>query len=588
MAMDGFTLSFLARELRDKLVGGRVDKVNQPERDILLLLIRNQGANHRLLLSANANAARAQLTVQSMENPAEPPVFCMLLRKHLSGARVTAVEQLGCDRVLILTFQCLSEMGDEVQKTLVLEAMGRHSNLTLVDENGVTIDSIHHVNADISRVRVVMPGKPFTLPPEQDKLNPMAMTAAELSGKLSLLASPLYKGLIEVISGLSTISAKEICAQIGMEHAFLYAPEQIPEIAEKVAAFYARLPELRPPVVISDAAGKTLEYLPYPYRSYAMSLQTEYETLSEAMDSFYAERELHAHISQRGSGIRKRVKSNIARLEKKRAKMVETLTQNDRAEENRIFGELLTANLHSIEKGAAAVNVVNYYDAEQATVTIPLSPELSPSRNAQSYYKKYRKAKGAQQYAQKEMGTIERDLEVLESVMEDLDKCTTTADLNEIKDFLTDNGFLRPEAGTVKRKKRKEGQPYRFIAPDGTEILVGKNSVQNDRITLHAKPEETWLHAQNVAGSHVVVRTPDTPADETLLFAAKLAAYYSKGRNHPAFPVDYTLRKHVKKKSGTPSGFVIYDHFKTIHIGLSSKDMETIRRLAMEAAGGTA
>jgi predicted ribosome quality control (RQC) complex YloA/Tae2 family protein len=583
--MDGFTLSFLARELREKLVGGRVDKVNQPERDLLLLLIRNQGANHKLLLSANANAARAQITAQTVENPAEPPVFCMLLRKHLSGARVTAVEQLGCDRVLLFSFQCLSEMGDEVVKTLVLEAMGRHSNLTLVDENGVTIDSVHHVNADISQVRVVMPGKAFAMPPKQDKLDPFTMTAADLAGKLSALSCPLYKGLIEAVSGLSTASAKEICAQIGEEDALACVPERTAVVAQNVVDFYAHLPEMRPPVVIVDPAGNMLDFLPYPYRSYALSPQTEFGTLSEAMDAFYAERELHARISHRGAGIRKRIRSNIVRLEKKKAKMLETLSQNDRAEENRIFGELLTANLHSIEKGAPSVRVVNYYDPAQASVVIPLSPELSPSRNAQAYYKKYRKAKGAQRYAQQELGTIEKELELLQNALDDLDKCTTIADLNEIRDYMTDNGFLRPEPGAGKRKKRKEGQPYRFFAPDGTKILVGKNAVQNDRITLHARPEETWLHAQNVAGSHVIIRTEDKPSDDTLLFAAKLATYYSKGRNHPAFPIDYTLRKHVKKKSGTAAGFVIYDHFKTITIGLMPQDMETIRRLALEAGG---
>ena len=586
MPMDGFTLSFMARELADKLIGGRVDKVSQPERDLLLLLIRNQGKNHKLLLSANANAARAQITAQSMENPVEPPVLCMLLRKHLSGARVIAVEQLGCDRVLTFKFQCLSEMGDEVRKALVLEAMGRHSNLSFVDENGVTVDSVHHVNADISRVRVVMPGKAFTLPPEQDKLNPFTMTAEELTGKLSALSCPLYKGLIETVSGLSVISAKEVCARIGMADTLMCSVDQLPWAAQKIVELYAQLFRQKPPVVLSDAAGKAIEYFPFRYQTYAAETQKEFATLSEAMDAFYSERELHARMNQRGSNIRKRVKSNIARLEKKKAMMMETLQNNSRAEENRIFGELLTANLHSIEKGAPSVKVLNYYDPEQKTVEIPLGVELSPSRNAQAYYKKYRKAKGAQQYAQKELGSIEKELEILENVAEDLDKSTSTADLNEIRDFLTDNGFLRPEPGANKRKKRKEGQPYRFTAPDGTEILVGKNAVQNDRITLHARPEETWLHAQGIAGSHVIIRSESEPKDETMLFAAKLAAYYSKGRNHPVFPIDYTLRKHVKKKSGTPSGFVIYQHFKTIHIGLTPQDMETIRRKAMESAGG--
>ena len=586
MAMDGLTLSFMARELRELLVGGRVDKANQPERDLILLLIRNKGGNHRLLLSAGANNARAQMTGQSIENPAEPPVFCMLIRKHLSGCRISAVDQLGCDRVLTFTFQCMDEMGDEVQKALVLEIMGRHSNLTLVDENGVTIDCAHHVNADISRVRVLMPGKPFHMPPEQDKLNPFSMTADALTERLSALSCPLYKGLIESVSGLSSASAREICAQVKADTATAYGPAELPAVARRICDLYAGLHEMRPPVVLGDAAGQGIDYFPFPYLTCAPDTQKAYPTLSEAMDAFYGERELHARISQRGAGLRKRVKSNIARLEKKRAIMVETLTQNERAEETRIFGELLTANLHLIEKGAASVSVVNYYDPAQTVIKIPLSPEVSPSKNAQKYYKKYRKLKGAQQYARKEIGAIDKDLEILENVQEDLEKCTAAADLNEIRYFLIDNGFLRPEPGAGKRRKVKEGRPYRFLAKDGTEIIVGKNAVQNDRITLHARAGETWLHAQGAAGSHVIIRSEDEPADDTLLFGAKLAAYFSKGRNHPSFPVDYTKRKHVKKKSGTPSGFVIYQNFKTILIGLTPQDFETIRRQVMEDAGG--
>ena len=584
--MDGFTLSFMAREMEEKLIGGRVDKVSQPQRDLLLLQVRNQGVNYKLLLSANASSARAQITKQSLENPAEPPVFCMLMRKHLSGARIGAIEQLGCDRVLIYRMQCMNEMGDEVQKTLVLEMMGRHSNLTLVDENEVTIDSVHHVNADISRVRVVMPGKVFSMPPAQEKLNPFIMTCNELQDRLSQYSSSLYKGLIAVISGLSVSSAKEICAQIGLRETQDLNQADIPAIANKIVAFYTTLPDRKPPVILRDATGKDIEYFPFPYQSCAMQMQQRYPSLSEAMDAFYVERELHAHMNQRGSVMRKRLKNNISRLEKKRAKMIETLSQNDKAEENRIYGELLTANLHLIEKGAASVQVINYYHPTQAMVIIPLKADISPSRNAQSYYKKYRKAKGAQQYAKKELGTIEKDLEILETVQEDLEKSTSTADLNEIKQFLIDNSFMRPEPGGKKHKKLKEGQPYRFYAADGTEILVGKNAVQNDRITLHARANETWLHAQGIAGSHVIIRTEEEPSDETLLFAAKLAAYYSKGRNHPSFPIDYTKRKHVKKKSGTPSGFVIYQRFKTLYIGLTPEDLNAIRRKAIERTGG--
>ena len=586
MPMDGFTLSFIARELRELLIGGRVDKISQPEHDLLLLSIRNQGANHKLLLSVNVNNARAQITAQSFENPPEPPVLCMLIRKHLTGSRVTAIDQLGCDRVLIITFQCVTEMGDETRKRLVLELMGRHSNLSMVDEDNVTVDSVYHVNADISRVRVVMPGKPFHMPPEQDKLDPFTMTENDLSSRLTALSSPLYKSLIDSISGLSAVSAREICAQIGVNEAALCEQMNVPELSHKIVALYGRLPDMRPPVALFDSEGRTIEYFPFRYLTYSQDAQKAYPSLSEAMDAFYGERELSAHIRQHGAGIRKRVKTNIARLEKKKAKMLETLTQNELAEQNRIYGELLTANLHNVPKGASSVKIVNYYDEAQASVEIPLMPEYSPARNAQQYYKKYRKAKGARLYAQKELTTMDRELELLENVMDDLDKCTSTADLNEIRYFLMDNKFLRPDPGTGKRRKVKEGTPYRFRAADGAEIVVGKNAVQNDRITLHARAHETWLHAQGVAGSHVIIKTEEEPSDETLLFAAKLAAYFSKGRNHPSFPIDYTKRKHVKKKSGTPAGFVIYQHFKTIYIGLTPRDLTDIKRLVIESAGG--
>ncbi len=586
MPMDGFTLSFIVRELRELLVGGRVDKVSQPEHDLFLLSVRSQGANHKLLLSVHVNNARVQLTAQSFENPAEPPVLCMLMRKHLTGSRIAAIEQFGCDRVLIFTFQCVSEMGDEVQKRLVAELMGRHSNLTLVDENNVTIDCIYHVNADISRVRVLMPGKPFSMPPEQDKLNPFTMTRDELCERLSALPGPLYKGLIDTVSGLSAVSAREICAQIGADESAPCGLLDLPAVSDNITALYKHLADIRPPVALCDPAGQIIEYFPFPYLTYSRDAQKPYQTLSEAMDAFYGARELAARVRQHGAGIRKRLKSSISRLEKKKAMMLLTLSQNEIAEQNRIYGDLLTANLHAVSKGAASIRVVNYYDEAQSAVDIPLQPELSPSRNAQHYYKKYRKAKGAQQYAQKELGVIEADLDLLENALDDLDKCTSSADLDEIRYFLMENGFLRPDHGTGKRRKIKEGEPYRFHADDGTEIVVGKNALQNDRITLHARANETWLHAQGIAGSHVLIKSEEEPAGETLLFAAKLAAYFSKGRNHPSCPIDYTKRKHVRKKSGTAAGFVIYQNFKTVYIGLTPQDFAAIQRLVIETTGG--
>ncbi len=580
MPMDGFTLSFMQQELRQTLLGGRVDKVNQPERDALVLLIRS-GGNHRLLLSANANQARAQITAQSYENPAEPPMFCMLMRKHLMGARITDVMQVAGDRILRIAFDCLDELGYHVQKALYLEIMGRHSNLTLVSEDGVIIDAIRHVNAEMSRVRTVLPGGQYHLPPQPDKLTPENRTAEALKERLSALSMPLSKGLMECVAGMAGVCSREVCAQIGVD-----ASTPIPEldmdvVAPKLAAFFATVQAA--PVTLYDGAGAAVDFFPFVYHSFATVDQRPMPTLSQAMDAFYLGRDLRMRMQQKSAGLQKHVKSALERTEKKKAIMLETLRQSDRAEQDRIYGDLLTANLHAIQRGAQSVTVQNYYDPECPEVSIPLSTRQTPSQNAQSYYKKYRKAKVAEQYAKEQLKTIERDLLLLESALEDLDKCQTTTDLAEIRYVLTEAGFVRPDPSQKQRgkpKKLQEGKPYRFTAPDGTPVEVGKNSLQNDRLTLHARGNETWLHAQNIPGSHVIIRTEAEPSDETLLFAAKLAAYFSKGRNHPQQAVDYTKRKYVKKGAGAPAGLVTYTHFKTLIIGLTPEDAANIMKEA--------
>ena len=579
MPMDGFTLSFMQRELHKLLVGGRVDKVNQPERDALVLLIRS-GGNHRLLLSANANQARAQITRQTYENPAEPPMFCMLMRKHLLGARVVEIAQVSGDRILTISFDCLDEMGDHVQKTLYLEIMGRHSNLTLVGADGVIIDAIRHVNSEMSRVRTVLPGGSYRLPPQQDKLSPETLSAEALKSRLAPLSTSLSKGLMESVAGMASVCSKEVCAQIGMDAAAPVSELDLDVVAPKLDAFYHDAPF--EPVTLYDDAGLAVDFFPFPYRTFALENQKSMPSLSEAMDAFYLGRDLRMRMQQKSAGLQRHVKSAIERTEKKKAIMLETLRQSDQTEMNRVFGDLLTANLHLIAKGAQSVTVQNYYDEAASDVTIPLSARLSPAQNAQSYYKKYRKAKVAEQYAKEQLVVIERDLMLLENALDDLDKCETTTDMAEIRYVLTENGFLRPDAPAKrgKPKRLQEGKPYRFTAPDGTMIEVGKNALQNDRLTLHARGGETWLHAQGIPGSHVLIRTEDEPSDETLLFAAKLATYYSKGRNHPQQAIDYTKRKYVKKGANAPAGLVIYTNFKTLFIGLTAEDMALILKQA--------
>lgn len=581
MPMDGFTLSYLTSELRGALIGGRVERVTQPERDTLLLTLRNQGLNHKLLLSANANQPRAQLTQQTYENPAEPPMFCMLMRKHLQGARLAMVNQPDGDRVLVLPFDCVDELGDPIQKTLVLEMMGRYSNLTLVDSQGLIIDSARHVNAEMSRVRLLLPGACFEMPPRQNKLSPDTLTVDALAQRLEDLTCPLYKGLIECVSGMASVCAGEACARIGIPRDTPCNQVNVRAFAD---AFLAYVSQTRAaPVVLFDETGLALDFFPFPYRSFSPAAQKPYPTLGEAMDAFYLGRDLHLRMQQRSAGLQKHIKTAIARLEKKKGLMLDTLQESEKAEQNRIFGELLTANLHRIAKGANTAEVVNYYDDAQGTVTIPLSTQLTPAKNAQAYYKKYRKAKGAEQYAREQLTLADVQLALLESALDDLDKCTTTADISEIRYLLVENGFLRPDSTQRKRKKIPEGKPGRFASPDGAEILVGKNSLQNDRLTLHARGGETWLHAQGIPGSHVIIRGEQSPTPDTLMYAAKLAAFYSKGRNHPNQPVDYTLRKHVKKAAGTPAGFVTYANFQTLFVGLTPEEIVAFGRSAAKA-----
>ena len=583
MPMDGYTLSFMQRELHEALTGGRVDKVNQPERDALVLSIRSGGGNHKLLLSANANQARAQLTVQTYENPAEPPMFCMLMRKHLQSARILEVQQIGGDRILMIVFDCMDEMSDHVQKRLYLEIMGRHSNLTLVQQDGTIIDAIRHVNSEMSRVRTVLPGGQYHLPPQPEKLTPETLTAETLAEKLCQLTMPVSKALMECVAGMASVCSKEVCMQAGID-------PQTPcnELNHAIAAaglveVLTTSPQRFQPVTLYDDAGLAIDFFPFPYLTRDAENQKDKPTLSAAMDAFYLGRDLRMRMQQKSLGLQKHLKSALERTEKKKAIMLETLANADQTEQNRVFGDLLTASLHMIGKGQETITLQNYYDEALPMVTIPLSTRLTPAQNAQAYYKKYRKAKVAEQYAQQQLVQIEKDLALLEGALDDLEKCENSTDLAEIRYALTESGFLRPDASQRKKKKLPEGKPYRFTAPDGTLIEVGKNSIQNDRLTLHARGNETWLHAQGIPGSHVIIRTENEPSDDALLYAAKLAAYYSKGRNHPALPVDYTKRKYVKKSANAAAGMVTYTHFQTAIIGLTAEDQAQIMKAAAKA-----
>lgn len=576
MPMDGLTLGFVARELNEKLIGGRIDKVTQPEKDALVLLIRSQNQNFKLLLCASPNNARCHLTWQNYVNPLEPPMFCMLMRKHLQGGRIQKIQQLNGDRILHITVENADELGVLVHPTLILEIMGRHSNLTVVDENGRIIDAIRHVSGDMSRLREVLPGLTYLPPPSQDKIAPECAAAASLLPRLLHQSGPLEKVLSAVLSGLSAPAAREMAFRMTGLHKPQMDEVEPAVIADKLAAFCLRLPQMTPPVIQLDDTDAPLDIYPYPYLSRDPQRQKPSDSISRALESFFSSRDQMDRMAQKSASLHKILKNHIERCEKKLALQIQELENSARMEEYRVFGELITANVYQLKKGMDACQVVNYYDENSALVEIPLDKQLTPVQNAQKYYKKYQKARSAQQTARLQKEKTQAELVILEGAMEDLSKCTTEAELQEIRTELQKAGYVRPSSSKKPQRKFPESQPYEYKSSDGLSILVGKNSLQNDRLTGSAKGGETWLHAKDMPGSHVIIRTEGPVPPNTLKEAAQLAAYYSKGKNSSSVPIDYTLRKHVKKPGGSPAGFVIYTNQRTLYITVSEADIRKI------------
>ena len=578
MPMDGLTLGFMARELQETLKDGRIEKVNQPEKDMLVLLIRAQGKNHKLLLSAAPSFARAHLTGASYANPADAPMFCMLMRKHLQSGRITELTQLGGDRVLKITIENKDELGDSAPRELYLELMGRHSNLTLV-KDGRIVDAIRHVSGDMSRVRQALPGLPFVPPPAQDKLDPAQLTQEALAEKLSALSGPLDKALAASIRGLSPAAAREIAFRATGLHRSELSDLKLPQLVQVVCAFFSRLPELFQPTAQMEPDGLMADVLPFPYLSLETALQKPYPTLSAALDAFYFGRDRRDRMNQKSQTLKRLIKTHLERDEKKLALQEEELTASAKMEEYRIAGELLTAQGYLVPRGAERVELPNFYDPPGGSAVIDLDVALTPAQNAQKYFKRYRKARVAQDLAREQKEKTLKEIELLEQALFDLEESETEQDMGDVRKALEDGGILRPAAakGGKKKPKQPESLPMRFEAPDGTEIIVGKNSSQNDRVTGAAKGNDTWLHAKDMPGSHVIVKA-EHPSPEALSMALRLAAWYSRGKG-AAVPVDYTLRKHVKKPGGSPAGFVIYTNQKTVMVSATEGEIAAMKRL---------
>ena len=577
--MDGVMLGFVARQLDTTLRDGRVDRVIQPEKDEIHLMIRAQGTNYRLVLSAAASAARVHLSEHAKTGPMEPPMLCMLLRKYLCGGRVLAVRRIAGDRILEIDISNLSELGDPVTRTLVVEIMGRHSNIILRTADGRIVDAARHVGQDISRVRQVMPGLPYAYPPAQDKLDPDKAEARAIAEALLRAGGKLEKAIGASIAGFSPQAAREAAVRIGMDGSALVTEIDVNAAAEALHAYLKQMPALSPCVVTLDDLGAPKDVFPFPQMHLPTEKTMQFDDPSAALDAFFYERDRRDRLNQRSASLAHTIKNHIERCEKKIAIQNEALESAARMEEYRQNGELLQANLYRLQKGEATAVVENYYSENCEPISIPMDVSLSPAQNAQRYFKLYQKARGARTLAAEQKQKAEQELAYLEQMEDDLRKCTDARGLTELREMLVASGHVRQTASRVKPRKEAPSQPMKFLSCDGIEMEVGKNALQNERLTMGARGSETWLHAQKMPGSHVLIHTEGDVPETTLMQAAMLAAYYSKGVRSAQVPIDATLRRYIKKPGGTPAGFVTYTHQRTLYITPSEAEVKKIRLL---------
>ena len=579
MPMDGLTVGFVARELDRTLTGGRVDKITQPERDAVVIVIRAGSENHRLLLCASPNNARCHLTAGTFSNPLEPPALCMLMRKQLTGARVTGIRQTDGDRIVQIDLDAVNEMGDHVLRRLVLEIMGRHSNLMLLDGEGRILEAARHVNAEMSRVRQIQPGMIYQAPPSQNKLNPETLKAEDLFLRLQGRDTQNFaRALADEITGLSRVTAEELALRVlGRGEAW---PEDLRTACERLEDLFRRLPGMADPRVLRGEDGEAEDVFAFPYLSRDTGREQPCRTLSAALDSYYSSRDAKDRLNQKSASMIRTLKVQAERCARKLAMQEEELASAEKMDEYRRIGEAIQANLWQLKKGMTEAVLPDWSDPDGGGITVALDIRLTPVQNAQKYFKKYQKARSARETAAVQRAKTLEELEYLENMLMDTENCGSESELEEIRQELVRTGYMKKVTNRRQQRQLPKSTPYRYRSADGIGIEVGRNSLQNDRLTQGAGLNETWLHAKDMPGSHVIIRAEGEIPLETLKQAALLAAWYSKGKNSSTVPVDYTLRKYVKKPSGAAPGKVIYTHQKTVYVTADEEEIRKIEEIA--------
>ena len=570
MPIDAVFLESLRCELQEQLLACRVDKVQQPERDTILLSMRGPNGGGKLLLTASPNHPRIQLTSLSFENPAQPPMFCMLLRKHLTGGRLVSISQPPLERLVELTFDCIDEMGTPCQKKLILEIMGRNSNLILTGADGRILDCLRRVDFEMSEQRQVLPGLYYHLPPAQGKRSPWDASEEELRALLCAQKTQKMADsfLLETFGGLSPLLCRELAyavfGQVDLDLSQL-TDAQREDAAGKLFAALDRLHTGKRTPVILVRDERPWDFTCIPIRQYeGLITQEPQPSFSALLDTFYAKRDSLERMRQKTQALRKTLTNLHNRTARKLANQQKELEATFDREHLRRLGDIVTANLHAISRGQARLTAVDFYDPEMKEIDIPLNPAISPQQNAAKFYKDYQKAKTAEKVLTEQIAKGEAELSYLASVLDELSRVESERDMQDIRQELTEGGYLR-ETGQKKKMKLPASKPMVFRSSDGFEILVGRNNRQNDLLTCKlAQKQDIWLHTQKIHGSHVIIAcAPETPPDRTVTEAMQLAAYFSQAREGQNVPVDYTRVKNVKKPAGAKPGMVIYDHYTT-------------------------
>ena len=587
MPLDALCLSGVVAELKPILTGAKIDKVHQPGRDEIILALRLGRGNGRLLLSASPNHPRLQMTELSRENPDAPPMFCMLLRKHLMGGRILSVEQPHLERIVELRLEGLDELGDRKERRVILEAMGRRANLVLVDDQGRIVDCLRRVDGDMSAQRQLLPGLFYRLPPAMDKADPTALDGAEWLRQVEQAPgeSRVDHWLLDTFGGWSPLVCREIAFRAGGRVDVTFdelGPQGRVRVAEAAEMLLNSVKEnsFMPTVISIEKRPKDFTFFPAEQYEEAGACAA-YPTFSALMDRFYEQRENQERIRQKGQDLIRSVTNARDRTARKIANQQRELDATQDRERLRQFGDIITSNLHTMERGMATLRALDFYDPEGAEVDIKLDPLLTPQQNAAKYYKEYNKAKTAEEMLTIQLEKGRRELDYLNSVLENITLAEGERDLQEIRQELADTGYLRRQTKGKDKGRRLSPKPMEFRSTAGLRISVGKNNVQNDLLTCkQAFKSDIWFHTQKIHGSHVILWTGGAQPDlQSLNEAACLAAWFSQGRESGKVPVDYTPVKYVKKPAGARPGMVVYTTYETAWV---TPDEGLVKRLRVK------